>query len=65
VIQRRDKAYGAADPTDGMLGKAGGDNGTDHRIAYCEDRQGEPEEVSREIEAQDKGYKEEAQCCER
>jgi hypothetical protein len=64
VIHRRDKAYSAADPTDRMAGKAGGDNRADYRVAYGEDRQAEPEEVGGGIQAQVEGYKEEAKGCE-
>ena len=48
-----------------MVGKAGDENSTDHRVAYCDSRGFEPVEVGRGIEVQDQYYKEEAERYER
>jgi hypothetical protein len=47
MIHHRDKAYFAADPAYGMVREAGGNDSAEHRVAYCEDREIEPEKVGR------------------
>ena len=48
-----------------MQGKAGNENGTDHRVAYRQRDRLKPEEVNSGIEVEDQYYKEEAERYER
>jgi hypothetical protein len=63
MFDRSQNAYGAANPANRMIGKAGGDDSADHRIAYRDDRGFNPVEVDRGIQAQVQGYKEKAERC--